>query len=462
MSTADAEFTTLHPLIKNLDRLPLGKNEWFHHHADVEGFTLRVRRNPKTGKLTNGWYHGRRRAPRKLLGDARKVKEADALKVARERNARVDLGADLKREQTEQAAANSVTLLAMATGYVEYKKPPNLTEGSWKILHAYLLGPVPRKPGSRARPVPRQLSYLAPYHDEPAHKVGKTEVSKILRACEKQSGKPSAIQLKSAMSAMWSWGIKEGCYHVEVNPVSYACDIEDVLDEERNAAAERLLSEAELVKIWKGVDGDTEFGACVRWLILTLCRRKEIAKAQWSAFDDPENPTQWEIPFEDLKNRKGRRKKKLGTVVLPVTSLMREVLARVHPRHGTQRLFGSVRAGNGFQSYSDGKEELDAAIGIPKWRLHHIRRSASTHLGNMGVRPYVVDEILGHSSAGGGNRERDIDDRDETARRYNKSRYSMEVRGALQMWSDHMRELIAPLDAADGDALTESCRPATP
>jgi integrase len=42
------------------------------------------------------------------------------------------------------------------------------------------------------------------------------------------------------------------------------------------------------------------------------------------------------------------------------------------------------------------KNELVAASGIPGWRLHDLRRSFASPLGEVGVPESVVDAILNH------------------------------------------------------------------
>jgi integrase len=433
MAKADPNLTPQRRLTANRGQLEDGKDDtfwWDCGDGALTGYALRVRR-AADGRIVDRFYYQRRGAGRHEIGDPDKITETQGRALARKLDAQVELGGSPQRDRAEKREADRVTLKKVAEAYVGYKKA-SIKANSYAQLHHYLVGQLPG-PHKNWRAKKNVNSWLRPYHSWPAHTVTNREVSLALKHCMEKSGGPSAIALKSAMSAMWTWAIKEGCYGITQNPVTYARDVDDEPDEERAEAAARLLSEVELVAIWQGVDPGSEFGKCVRLMVLTLCRRKEVGGAKWSDFDDPEHPSKWTFPNQETKTGKHRQKKQMGDHVLPVTSLMREIIATVHPRAGTDRLFGSVHAGNGFQSWSDGKAALDEKINIPRWKLHHIRRSVSTILGDMGTPPHVVEQILAHSSGG---------TRNAVARLYNRSRYETEVRAVLTMWSDHIAELV--------------------
>ncbi|MFH4665807.1 tyrosine-type recombinase/integrase, partial [Vibrio cidicii] len=59
------------------------------------------------------------------------------------------------------------------------------------------------------------------------------------------------------------------------------------------------------------------------------------------------------------------------------------------------------------------------------WTLHDIRRTLATRLNELGVAPYVVEQLLGHSLGG-------------VMAIYNRSQYLPEKREALTMWLEHL------------------------
>jgi hypothetical protein len=68
---------------------------------------------------------------------------------------------------------------------------------------------------------------------------------------------------------------------------------------------------------------------------------------------------------------------------------------------------------------------------MPGWRLHDIRRTVATRLGDLGVLPHVVEAILNHV---GGFRS-------GVAGVYNLARYEAEMRDALTRWADYVEGL---------------------
>jgi hypothetical protein len=62
---------------------------------------------------------------------------------------------------------------------------------------------------------------------------------------------------------------------------------------------------------------------------------------------------------------------------------------------------------------------------LKPWRLHDIRRTVATGLGDMGVQPHVVEAILNHISGR----------RAGVAGIYNRATYAVEKREALDRWA---------------------------
>jgi hypothetical protein len=87
---------------------------------------------------------------------------------------------------------------------------------------------------------------------------------------------------------------------------------------------------------------------------------------------------------------------------------------------------------------------LDAKlIGMPPYRVHDLRRTAATGMGELGVSDEVIGRVLGHAGQG------------VTRAVYNRSGKVAECRAALEAWSAHLAKVV-------GDAsLTAGWRSAT-
>src|SRR5262249_5427886 len=111
--------------------------------------------------------------------------------------------------------------------------------------------------------------------------------------------------------------------------------------------------------------------------------------------------------------------------VIRITPPMRVIIEQVPRRVGTDYLFGK----KGFSSWSIGKPLLDEAIKIGAWKVHDIRRSVATGMGNLGTPPHVVECVLGHVAPG-------------IVGVYNWSRYWPELCTAFETWSTHVADLV--------------------
>jgi integrase len=74
---------------------------------------------------------------------------------------------------------------------------------------------------------------------------------------------------------------------------------------------------------------------------------------------------------------------------------------------------------------------------LKAWRLHDIRRTVATRMGDLGVQPHVIEAILNHVSG----------HKAGVAGVYNRASYAAEKNAALRLWGDHVTEL------AQGDPL---------
>ena len=79
------------------------------------------------------------------------------------------------------------------------------------------------------------------------------------------------------------------------------------------------------------------------------------------------------------------------------------------------------------------KRRLDAAMRIPPWRLHDVRRSFVTGLAELGIRPDVIELAVNHRSGMRGG----------IAGTYNRSELLPERRAALETWASHVEGLVA-------------------
>jgi integrase len=90
-------------------------------------------------------------------------------------------------------------------------------------------------------------------------------------------------------------------------------------------------------------------------------------------------------------------------------------------------------------AFSDAKKRLDAAMlvanggkPIPRWVIHDLRRTAVTHMAEMGIRTDVIELIVNHVSGA----------RAGVAGTYNRSELLDERRQALAQWAQQIERIV--------------------
>jgi integrase len=177
---------------------------------------------------------------------------------------------------------------------------------------------------------------------------------------------------------------------------------------------DRVLTQDELRKLWCSL-GDDPFSEIVRLLLLTGQRRNEIGRLQWSEIDLARKLIV--LPPERVKN--GRQHE------VPLSAQALAVIERQPRRNSTGSLFCENGA---FGNWTKAKAALDQRLCIAPWRLHDLRRSAATYMGELGVLPHVIEQALNHVSG----------HKAGVSGVYNRSKMIDAVRSALQTWADHI------------------------
>jgi integrase len=226
----------------------------------------------------------------------------------------------------------------------------------------------------------------------------------------------TANRVRATMSAMFTWGMKEGL--VLANPVANT-------NKREEKARDRVLIDAELRAVWQAL-GDSQYGTIVRLLMMTGQRANEIAGLRWS-----------EIDFDrDVISLPGNRTKNGRPHELPMAPQVQALLASQPRTEGRDLVFGK---GEGpFSGFSRCKEALDNAIAelngrpLARWRLQDLRRSVATGMAELGVQPHVIEAVLNHVSGHKGG----------IAGIYNRARYSAEKAQALACWDEHINTIV--------------------
>jgi integrase len=384
-----------------LTTLPDGKDDHIEWCDDLSGFGLRLRKSGDRVRRT--WvaqYRAHGRTRRLKIGTVEKVAPDEARKAARKALAEVELGGDPQAQRAEKRLKASHTLISVIGDYLAEAKL-RLRPNSYRAVRLYL----------------EDRAYFGPLHNVGVTEVTLADVAARLGTIKRSNGSTTAARARETLSAVYTWAAGEGLLGKHpVNPVAWTNK------PAIRAPRDRVLSDSELVAIWRACTDDDD-GRVIKLLILTGQRRAEVGGMRWSEIDVAKGT--WSMPANRTKNQRPH--------VLPLPPLALSIIESTPPCSGRDCMFGE-RAEKGFTRWWQVKVALDARLGdqVQPWRMHDLRRSLATKLGDLGTAPHVIEAILNHISG----HKRGI------GGVYNRSLYFNDMRSALALWADHIESII--------------------
>jgi integrase len=376
----------------SIDALELGgKTDAIFFDDDLHGFGYRLRLGAN-GKLRRSWVvqYKRTGATRRMSQSAEKLSAEQARGWAKKVLAKVALGEDPQADSRARRDRDSLTMRSQTVEFLAVKQS-ELAPRTFVEVKRYLT----------------DSRYFGPLHGLPVDAIHRKDIAARTVVIMRERGAPTAARARGALGSFFTWCMRMGL--TESNPTigSVAPAAGD--------GRKRVLSDAELVAIWKACGAD-DYGRIIRLLILTACRRAEIGNLAWPELD-LERGT-FTIPAERSKNGKAH--------ILPLMSMMRAIIDKVPRRATRDQLFG-VHS-HGYTAWAHGKLALDERSGVTDWTVHDVRRSVASRMGDLGILPHVIEQILNHQSG----------HKAGPAGIYNKSVYANDVRSALALWEDHV------------------------
>ena len=150
---------------------------------------------------------------------------------------------------------------------------------------------------------------------------------------------------------------------------------------------ERVLDDDELRAVWRAADSTPgPFGYCIKFLLLTACRRDEATHLPWS-----------EIVGDDWFLAAGRNKTKVN-LKRPLSRAALALLDKVPRLAGSNFVFTSD--GRRLGGISRRKKEFDEACGVTAWTVHDLRRTSRSLMTRSGTISEHAERCLGHKIRG--------------------------------------------------------------
>jgi integrase len=365
--------------------LPPGKTDHIEFDDSIPGFGLRLRTG---GSRT--WIFQYSLGPKQrrlVIGRASALTPEMARDYAADLHAKVRLGGDPAAAKATARAEAALSFKAVADRFLARQRA-RLRSRSYAEVERHI------------------LKNAKPLHGMPIASVDRRIVATLLGAIVDASGPVSANHVRSTLSALYTWAMKEGL--TEANPVANT-------NKQDQQSRDRVLSDPELAVIWNACLDD-DYGRIVRLLMLTGQRLTEIGDLRRTELDFDKRMI--ELPGTRTKNKKPHQ--------VPMSDSVAAILAAQEKTEGCDVVFGRV-------DWHRAKQQLDARMAVADkavadWTHHDLRRTCATRMADLGVQPHVVEAVLNHVSG----------HKAGIAGIYNRAVYAPEKAQALTLWANHI------------------------
>jgi integrase len=178
---------------------------------------------------------------------------------------------------------------------------------------------------------------------------------------------------------------------------------------------DRVLSREELKALLPVLEASQRpYGKALRFMLLTLARREEVAQARWRDIDMGAGT--WTLAA--TKNGQPH--------VVPLSRQALALLQAVKPEApSADALVFASEGGKPLQNWDRESKKIMETSKTEGWTRHDLRRTGATMLGEMGELPDIIEAALNHTSI-----------RSPLAATYNRARYRPQVAAALQRLAD--------------------------
>jgi integrase len=224
----------------------------------------------------------------------------------------------------------------------------------------------------------------------------------------------SALVLARVLSHMFTWLVRNR--RIDVKPSIHVPS--------PPRARDRVLDAGEIKAMWRAAERvSAPYAAVIRLLLLTGCRLREISELRWDEI--AADGKMISIPGARTKNHRAH--------LVPLAPLARDILT-AQPRRADCAFVLTTDGRKPIQRFSTWKKRLDALMpGVARWRVHDLRRTAATHMGEMGERTEVIEAALNHASGARGG----------IIGVYNRATLLPERKAALEKWARRVQAIVS-------------------
>jgi integrase len=250
------------------------------------------------------------------------------------------------------------------------------------------------------------------WQHRPISDIGRRDALDVIDRIADRGAVITARRVHAHLHRLFKWAVGRGI--IDFNPLA------SVPKPGSETKRDRVLSDEELVAVWKAADEiGHPYGSIIKLLILTGCRREEIGQLKWSEIDG------------DKIVLGGQRTKNGEAHIIPLSAPACAIIEDLPRIAGCE----FVITHNGVKpvaAWGRAKALIDAIANIAPWVVHDLRRTTATGLQKLGTPLQVTEAVLGHT---GGSRAGVVGI-------YQRHDYANEKRTALEVWGAHVMALV--------------------
>ncbi|MBL6934275.1 MAG: integrase arm-type DNA-binding domain-containing protein [Alphaproteobacteria bacterium] len=383
---------------RKIDTLKPGPKDVFYWDAEIKGFGLKVTPKGKKTFLVQYRPGGRHTPTRKVfIGPYGKVTPH---KARREATRFLGLVADGKDPALEKRQARQRAITDRLSDVVEefLKKHAAKNRSVKEVERIFRHDVIPE------------------WEKRSIHDIGKRDIIHLVEKIEGRGAPVMAKRLLAHLRKFFNWCVSRD--YLQVSPCS------GVATSYREKARHRVLTDDELVDIINAarqIGGI--YGGIVQLLVYTAQRRAEVSELRWEELDLDQSL--WTLPGERTKNGKPH--------FIHLSEQAMEVLKDI-PKVG--EFVFTTNGRTPFSGFSKAKRQLDELSTVSDWRLHDIRRTATTGIAHLGIPPHIADKVLNHQ---GGTIS-------GVAAVYQRHDFLEERKTALDAWGNYVQSLLDETD----------------
>ncbi|MDR5770194.1 MULTISPECIES: tyrosine-type recombinase/integrase [unclassified Caballeronia] len=246
-------------------------------------------------------------------------------------------------------------------------------------------------------------------------RIGDVSAADVLAICDKIKGRGSpkmALHTRNVLKRLYEYAIARQL--ASVNPASMIPARFVATTESRT----RVLAPNEIGTMLRAIyasDIRRPLKLALHLLTLTMVRKSELIEATWDEFDL--NEAVWRIPAARMKKDREHWVYLPHQAVVMLTELSQTRTSRTF-------VFPTVRGPDRPIAKSTLNQAVKAlGLEVEHFVLHDLRRTASTHLHEMGQSSDAIEKALAHSIRG-------------MKGVYNRAEYGTERQRILQLWAD--------------------------